>query len=364
MAEEGQAAGEAPDLRGMNRAELEAFARGEGQPAYRGRQLLRWIQGRAVADFDAMTDLPAAWRASLKSRLPLAPAEVVRRQVDPEDGTVKLLLRLRDGELVETVRMRYRYGYSACISTQVGCNVGCRFCASTLGGKRRDLTAGEMAEQALAVQRELLPHGERLSRLVLMGMGEPLENYAETLRFLRLAHEPEGMAISYRRMTLSTSGLAPAIERLAEEGLPVTLAVSLHAPNDELRRRLVPMDNRYPLARLMEAARTYAARTGRRLTFEYVMIDRVNDEPEQARELATLLRGLPGHVNLIPLNESGRGLRSSPPGRIEAFRQVLERSGVEVTVRRSLGRRIDAACGQLRRREAEAPERSPAPLPG
>lgn len=357
MAGSERVAGGPPDLRGFDREAMEAFALGEGQPAYRGRQLLRWIQGRAVTDFEAMTDLPAAWRASLKARIPLEPADVVRRQADPEDGTVKLLLRLADGELVETVRMRYRYGFSACISTQVGCNVGCRFCASTLGGKRRDLTAAEMAEQALAIQRELLPRGERLSRLVLMGMGEPLENYAETVRFLRLAHEPEGLAISYRRMTVSTSGVAPAIERLAEEGLPVTLAVSLHAPNDELRRRLVPMNNRYPIARLMEAVRLYAARTGRRPTFEYVMIDGVNDAAEHARELAGLLRGLPNHVNLIPLNESGRGLASSPAERIEAFRQVLERAGVEVTVRRSLGRRIDAACGQLRRREVEAAAR-------
>ncbi|MDI3316421.1 MAG: 23S rRNA (adenine(2503)-C(2))-methyltransferase RlmN [Bacillota bacterium] len=363
MQDERQAAAGLPDPRGMDRQELEAFARSEGQPAYRGRQLFRWIQGRAATDFESMTDLPAGWRASLAGRIPLEPAEVVRRQVDPEDGTVKLLLRLRDGELVETVRMRYRYGTSACISTQAGCNVGCRFCASTLGGKRRDLTAGEMAEQALAIQRELLPHGERLSRLVLMGMGEPLENYEETVRFLRLAHEPEGMAISYRRMTVSTSGVAPAIERLAGEGLPVTLAISLHAPNDELRRRLVPMNNRYPLARLLEAARSYLERTGRRLTFEYVLIDRVNDEPEHARELAALLHGLLCHVNLIPLNESGRGLVSSPPERIEAFRRVLERSGLQVTVRRSLGQQIDAACGQLRRREVAGGERRRAPLP-
>lgn len=342
------------DLKEMNLAEMEAFFASLGEPRYRAEQVYRWLHRRAVRDFSEMTDLPRPLRDRLEESATVGVLDVVARQADPEDGTVKLLLRLPDGETVEAVLLRYRYGHTVCLSTQVGCRMGCAFCASTVGGLVRDLTAGEMVEQVLAAQRELFSREggaeARVSRAVLMGIGEPLENYEAMVKFMRMLHEPVGMGMSYRHMTLSTCGLVPAIRRLAGEGLPVTLAVSLHAPNDELRGRLMPVNRRYPLAELLPACAEYAERTGRRVTFEYVLIDGVNDLPELARELGRVLRGIPCHVNLIPLNPSGRGLRGSTPERVRTFRAALKRSGVAVTVRRELGTGIEAACGQLRRR--------------
>ena len=364
------------------------------------------------------------------------PTTLLARQADPVDGTVKYLFRLGDGHTVETVLMRYRYGYTACISSQVGCRMGCRFCASTIGGLTRNLSPGEMVEQLLAVNRDLAdptrrgdvrlfpvpspdvlaagPHRagthrsaenrvgqtvsdrrvpaadcapaapdpgslssqsgsgsgdrapeagwDRVSRLVVMGMGEPLENLEAVLSFLRVAHELEGAGIGWRHMTVSTSGLVPGIEALAACALPITLAVSLHAPNDELRDFLVPVNRRYPLAALLPACRAYVERTHRRLTFEYVMISHVNDLAEHARELTKLLRGLQCHVNLIPLNPvRERDLHCSTPEAMERFRAVLHGAGIPATVRRQLGLTIDAACGQLRRREDLALASDPSP---
>lgn len=336
------------NLKDLSLAELEDWFAGLGEDRFRGRQVFRWLHRRAACSFAEMTDLPRELRQRLEGEATPGCALVLRRQEDPRDGTVKFLVGLEDGQAIEAVRLRYRFGFSVCVSTQAGCRMGCVFCASTVGGRARDLSPGEMVEEVLVAERDLGGRGH-VSRVVLMGIGEPLENYAAVVKFLRLLHEPEGLGLSYRRMTLSTCGLVPGIRRLAGEGLPVTLAVSLHAPEDELRSRLMPVNRRYPLAELLPACEEYARRTGRRVTFEYALIDGVNDDPELARALARRLRGMSCHVNLIPLNPSGRGLRGSPPERVEAFRAVLERAGVAVTVRRELGTGIDAACGQLRR---------------
>lgn len=343
---------------GLLREELRGWLAAQGEPAYRGDQVFEWIHRHRVTSFERMTNLPKTLRERLAGAGDLVLADTVALQVDPEDGTRKYLLRLRDGETVEAALMRYRHGHSLCISTQVGCRMGCRFCASTIGGKVRDLSAGEIVSQVLAVQRDLDAEGGRVSHVVVMGIGEPLENYDATVRSLRIVHDPRGLGISWRHMTVSTSGLAPAIRRLADEGMPVTLAVSLHAPNDYLRTRLMPVNAVHPLAELMAACRYYVERTGRRVSFEYIMIDGVNDDPDLARDLAILLDGMLCHVNLIPCNPvPERPYRPSPPERIARFRRVLERAGLTVTVRRTLGRNIDAACGQLRRRAGgPAPE--------
>ncbi|ADU51035.1 23S rRNA m(2)A-2503 methyltransferase [Thermaerobacter marianensis DSM 12885] len=322
-----------------------------GEPAYRGRQIFAWLHRRGVTRFAEMTDLPKDLRRRLEALGdPVVPA-VRRLQVDPQDGTRKYLLELEDGQLIETVLMRHRYGLSLCVSSQVGCAMGCRFCASTLGGLVRNLTAAEMAGQLLVVNRDLAERGQRVSHVVVMGIGEPLQNLDATLQFLRVAHHPQGAGISYRHMTVSTSGLVPRIRQLAHAGLPITLAVSLHAPNDALRSWLMPVNRRWPIAELMDACREYVERTGRRITFEYVLIEDVNDRPEHAAELADLVAGLNGHVNLIPWNPvSERPFRAPSPERVQAFVAALRRRGVNVTVRRELGQRIEAACGQLRRR--------------
>ncbi len=339
-------------LKEMDQAAMRSFLASLGEPAYRGDQLFRWLHRRAAASWEEMSDLPRALRERLAEVADLGVLPVRERLLDPGDGTLKLALELPEGDVIETVGLRYRHGLTACVSSQAGCRMGCAFCASTVGGLSRNLTAAEMVEQVLAVARSL---GERVSRVVVMGMGEPLENYDNLVRFLRLIHEPEGLGIGYRRVTVSTCGLVPAMDRLAAEGLPVTLALSLHAPNDQVRRRLMPVARLHPLAEVLAAARRYAERTGRRVTCEYALVEGVNDLPELARELARVCRGFPVHVNLIPLNPAGRGLTPSPPERVEEFRRILERSGVPVTVRRELGLGIAAACGQLRRRLRGAP---------
>ncbi len=360
------------DVKGMLPEELAALMTAWGEPAYRGRQLFAAMHGRGARSFEEIHTLPAGLRVRLEREAALHAARPLERQVDRGDGTVKYLLGLGDGEAVEAVLMRYHYGYSACVSSQVGCRMGCRFCASTLGGLRRNLRASEMAEQVAFLNADLArragdpeafprPAGmvsdehDRISRLVVMGMGEPLENFDALVRFLRLVHAPEGAGIGWRHLTVSTSGLVDGIDRLAELELPLTLAVSLHAPNDALRDRLVPLNHRFPLHTLLSACRRYAERTGRRLTFEYILIDRVNDLPEHARELGRLLRGLTCHVNLIPMNPvPERDLFASPPEAVARFRGLLRGAGVAVTVRRQLGAGIAAACGQLRRQRGAA----------
>jgi 23S rRNA (adenine2503-C2)-methyltransferase len=336
-----------PDVLSLGPEELGTLVQELGAPSYRGRQLFQALWRDRL---EAWEDL-AAWPRELREaarRWPLARCRVVRSQT-ARDGTEKLLVRLSDGEQVETVLLPHPYGWSVCVSTEVGCAMGCRFCASGLRGKVRRLSAGEMLDQLALADARLRPRGQRVARVDLMGVGEPLDNYAATVRFLRLAHEPLGFGIAYRRMTVSTSGLVPKILQLADEGLPVTLAISLHAPDDALRDRLMPVNRAYPVAAVLEAARTYFARTGRRVTFEYLLIEGVNDGTDAARLLARRLAGMAAHVNLIPWNPVPEfPWRPSPPERVQAFSAVLQAARIPCTVRKELGRDIAAACGQLR----------------
>lgn len=336
-------------LKGMFRDELQGLLLSWGEPPFRADQIYEWIYGKGVCRFADMTNLPLALRARLEQEAEIGCLVTIKVQSAP-DGTAKYLFGLADGEAIESVLLRHDYGLSACVSTQVGCRMGCRFCASTIGGRVRDLDAGEMYDQVLAISREL-PPGQRVSSVVLMGSGEPLDNYDQVMKFIRLLNDPRGLGIGYRHITLSTCGLVPGIRRLAREGLPVTLSVSLHAPDDTLRSQLVPINRRYRLAELLPACMDYAAATGRRVTFEYSLIRRVNDAPRQAHQLAGLLRGTGSHINLIPANPvAGREYERSSPGRVASFRRILEEHGLSVTVRRELGAGIAAACGQLRRR--------------
>lgn len=340
------------ELIGMDLAELEKMSKDQGQPSFRGKQLFSWLYDKRVSSFDEMTNLPKRWREELKEKAKISYPQVVSRQVNSMDGTTKYLLELTDGNTIEAVLLRYRHGNSVCISTQVGCQMGCRFCASTIGGLQRNLTASEMLAQLLAIYRDWPTEEEekRISHVVLMGIGEPLENYEEVMKFLRLVHEPAGFNISYRNITLSTSGLIWGIRKLMKEELPITLAVSLHAPNDALRSTLMPINKKNPLKQLIPVCNEYGESTGRRVTYEYILIDRVNDRVEHARELANLLRGSLAHVNLIPLNPvEERDFNPSKPEAVTKFRDILSERGISVTVRRELGKEIDAACGQLRR---------------
>ncbi|HEY3314499.1 MAG TPA: 23S rRNA (adenine(2503)-C(2))-methyltransferase RlmN [Bacillota bacterium] len=335
------------EFKGLFLEEAEAVLTAIGEPRYRARQILEWIYLRDAADFAAMSNLPASLRARLAAVgriLRLGPAAT---SASGRDETVKFLFRLADGEAVESVLMRYRQWSTACLSTQVGCRMGCAFCASTIGGLVRQLSAGEILDQVLRLRAET---GETVGRVVIMGTGEPLDNYEATVRFIRLIHQPYSLGLGYRHITVSTSGLVPGIERLAAEGLPVTLAVSLHAPRDELRRQIMPVARRWGLADLIGAADRYAEVTGRRVTYEYTLIGGLNDGPREADELARLLAGHLAHVNLIPLNPvPERGFSRPGQAVVQAFLGRLERAGISATIRRELGSDINAACGQLRR---------------
>lgn len=318
-----------------------------GLPAYRAEQIFRWLH-RGAGSFAEMSDLPKALREALEERFRLAAPTVLRRQ-ESADGTVKYLWRLGDGNAVESVVMRYRYGNTVCISSQVGCRQGCVFCASSGLGLVRDLSPGEMLEEVLYSG---LDSGAKITGVVLMGIGEPLENYDNVMRFLRLVNAADGMNIGMRHISLSTCGLVPRIEQLAQEDLQLTLSVSLHAPDDETRKKLMPVARRYDLASLMEACGAYYGKTGRRISFEYAPIRGVNDSPQQAKLLAERMRDVHGHVNIIPLNRvPGSALE---PGNAQGFAARLRELGCNATVRRRLGADIDAACGQLRRKEAKA----------
>lgn len=342
-------------LLGQPRGELEAIAASWGECPYRGRQLARWIYRAGARDFAEMTDLPAAWRQLLAERAEIGRGRVIQSQ-RATDGTVKLLLELTDGARIETVVLPYRDRTSVCLSSQVGCPVGCTFCATATMGLERNLDAGEIVEQVL-VAREYAPPrpGPPITHAVVMGMGEPLLNYEPLVAALRLMHDEIGL--SYRHLTVSTAGYVPGIRRLAAEGLPITLALSLHAPSDELRNSLVPLGRRYPLAELMSAVREYVLRTGRRVTVEYLLLATVNDEEAHARQLARLLAGTIAHVNLIPWNpvRSLASFVAPSRERIRRFRAVLERHGIVVTQRVERGQEIDAACGQLVTAGREAP---------
>lgn len=348
-----------PDLRSLDEEELVRWMEELGEPGYRGRQLARWVHGRGARGFEAMTDLPLALRRQLAERARLSCLRVLRRTTSADGTTTKYLLACEDGSTVESVWMRYADGRrSACVSTQVGCGMGCTFCATGLRGLGRNLTPGEITDQVHVMQQA---QGERVTHVVFMGMGEPLANLDATVRAVRLLNAPYGLHVGIRRITVSTVGLVPQIRRLAELRLGFTLAVSLHAPDDDLRSHLVPVNRRYPLAELLDACREYVARTGRRVTFEYVLLEGVNDTPTHARALAERLKGLLCHVNLIPWNPVP-SLPYRRPGveRVRAFAHVLRAQGVPVTVRVERGVDILAACGQLR--EATSPGREPSRL--
>ncbi|MBQ2307293.1 MAG: 23S rRNA (adenine(2503)-C(2))-methyltransferase RlmN [Clostridia bacterium] len=318
-------------------------------PDYRVRQLEKWL-ARGVS-FDEMTDLPAELRRTLSETYGDGVLRTVGKLVSAVDGTVKYLFDLGDGNLIESVLMKYKYGYSACVSTQAGCKMGCTFCASAKAGFGRDLTAGEIAGQIKAMERDA---GVKVGHVVMMGVGEPLDNFDNVLAFMHIAHDPEGLNISYRKMSLSTCGLIPGIKRLMEEDLPITLSVSLHSPFQEERARMMPVANKYSLDKLLEICKIYSSGTGRRVTYEYAMISGVNDTDAHADELIRLLGGTLCHINLIPVNTvKGTGYARAQRERIDSFRARLERGGLAATVRRAMGRDIEAACGQLRRQALE-----------
>ncbi len=329
----------------MTLEELTAWLKDQGEPAFRAKQVFKWLY-RGVTSFEEMTDLSKALRQRLAETALLTPPQVARKQVSQEDGTIKYLWRLSDGNCVESVLMRYQHGNTVCISCQVGCRMGCAFCASTIAGKVRDLTPAEMADQVLFTQ---LDSGAPISNIVLMGIGEPLDNFDTVLRFLTLVNHPDGLNIGMRHISLSTCGLTRKIDKLAQHGLQLTLSVSLHAPDDETRSRIMPVNQGVGVERLMETCRRYFETTGRRISYEYAMIDGVNDADWQADLLAKRLKGAPAHVNLIPLNEVEES-PLKPSRRVAAFQKRLEGHGVTVTVRRRLGGDIDASCGQLRRK--------------
>ena len=335
------------NLRSLTLAELADLLKTMGQPSFRAKQVFTWLH-RGIRSFDEMTDLPKTLRTALAENYPLYTPQAVRRQESARDGTVKYLWRLSDGNCVETVLMRYHYGNTVCISTEVGCRMGCAFCASTLGGLVRRLEPAEMLDQVLFTQ---LDSGLPISHIVLMGIGEPLDNFDNVLKFLENVNSPLGLNISMRHISLSTCGLVPKIDALAEKKLQLTLSVSLHAPNNSVRDTIMPVNRAYPMEELIAACRRYYQATSRRISFEYAMIDGVNDTPAAARELLEKMRGLPAHFNLIPLNRVEESpLKPSSRAAVAEFQRILEQGGIPATVRRTLGGDIDASCGQLRRK--------------
>ena len=335
------------NLKSMTLPELSACLKEMGQPAFRAKQVYTWLH-KGVRSYEEMTNVPQTLRAALAEKFPICPPKVVRKQESQKDGTIKYLWKLSDGNCVETVLMRYHYGNTVCISTEVGCRMGCAFCASTLGGLVRKLEPFEMLDQVLFTQ---VDSGLPVSHIVLMGIGEPLDNFDNVMRFLELVNSPDGMNISMRHISLSTCGLVPKIDELAKRKLQLTLSVSLHAPNDEIRNRIMPVNKAYPTEELLAACRRYYGETSRRISFEYAMIDGVNDTEAAAKELLRRMKGLPAHFNLIPLNHVEESpLKPSTKTAVARFQKILEDGGIPATVRRTLGGDIDASCGQLRRK--------------
>ena len=333
------------DLKSMTLPEMTNALKAMGQPAFRGKQVFTWLH-KGVTSFDEMTNLPKDLRDKLKSEFTLTVPKVARKQVSRQDGTIKYLWELADGNCIESVLMRYHHGNTVCISSQVGCRMGCAFCASTVAGKVRDLTPAEMLDQVLFTQ---LDSGLEISNIVLMGIGEPMDNLDTVLRFLELVNHSDGMNIGMRHISLSTCGVIPGIHRLADLGLQLTLSVSLHAPDSETRSKIMPVNRAYDVEELFDACHDYFKKTGRRISFEYAMIDGFNDTDACATELASRLRGMLCHVNLIPVNNvREKNYKKSKEDRIRRFSEILEQNGLTVTVRRTLGSDINASCGQLR----------------
>ena len=335
------------NLKSLTQPELANILKELGQPAFRAKQIFTWLH-RGVRSYDEMTNLPKGLRDTLAQPYPIHAPRVVRKQESKKDGTIKYLWELSDGNCVETVLMRYNYGNTVCISTEVGCRMGCAFCASTIGGLVRRLEPYEMLDEVLFTQ---IDSGLPISRIVLMGIGEPLDNFDNVMRFLELVNSPDGMNISMRHISLSTCGLIPRIDELAAKKLQISLAISLHGPNNEIRNQVMPVNKAYPIEDLLEACRRYYAATSRRIHFEYAMIDGVNDRDEDAREILRRMKGLPAHFNLIPLNHVEESpLKPSSKTQVARFQKLLEAGGITATVRRTLGGDIDASCGQLRRK--------------
>lgn len=335
------------DIKSMDEAQLEAYFEQLGEKKFRASQVYQWLHQKLVTDFEQMTNLPESLRKTLKENCRLTALTAERVQVSQIDGTSKYLFKLYDGNLIESVLMKYHHGNSVCISSQVGCRMGCRFCASTQGGRVRNLTAGEIANEVYAAARDT---GERVSHIVLMGIGEPLDNFDHVMDFLSIISSPNGVNIGMRNISLSTCGLVPMIYKLAERHLGLTLSVSLHAPTDEMRSSMMPINDVYPVEQLIRACRDYQQETGRRVSFEYSMVNGVNDSPQTARRLAQLIKGMGAHVNLIPINPvDGSPYSATDAANVKRFQTLLTELGVNATVRRRLGTDISAACGQLRR---------------
>ncbi|MCD8143014.1 MAG: 23S rRNA (adenine(2503)-C(2))-methyltransferase RlmN [Clostridiales bacterium] len=339
------------DIKSLSRAELAALVAELGEPSFRAKQIFTWLQ-KGVESFDEMTNLSKPLRRKLEERCTLSVPVVERKQVSRLDGTIKYLWRLADGNCIETVIMRYKHGNTICVSSEVGCLMGCAFCASTVGGLVRRLTPAEILDQVIFSQKD---SGLPISNIVLMGIGEPMDNLDAVLRFLELVNDPDGLNIGMRHISLSTCGIVPGIRRLGALDLQLTLSVSLHAPDNETRNTLMPVNRAYPVEELFAACHWYFQETGRRISFEYAMIDGVNDHDWQADLIVKQLKGMPGHVNLIPLNDV-RESPLKPSKRVAAFQKRLEAQGVTATVRRKLGGDIDASCGQLRRKTMQLEE--------
>ena len=337
------------DIKSLTLEELKEEMEGLGEKPFRAKQLYQWMHVKLARGFDEMTNLPLSLREKCAGEYEYTSVKTVRMQESAIDGTRKYLFELHDGSLVESVWMKYKHGNSVCISSQVGCRMGCAFCASTIDGLERSLKPSEMLDQIYTIT---LLTGERVSNVVVMGTGEPLDNYDNLLKFLKLLTDENGLHISQRNITVSTCGLVPRMRQLADEQLQITLALSLHATTDEKRRKLMPIANKYSIAELMETCAYYFEKTGRRITFEYSLVGGVNDKEEDARELIALIRDLNCHVNLIPVNPvRERDFVQSGAPEIAAFKNKLEKNGINVTIRREMGRDIDGACGQLRRRQ-------------
>ncbi len=339
------------DIKSLTYKQLEGYLAELKQPKFRAKQIYAWLHQKLVTDFSQMTNLPKNLIAVLEEDCTITKAKMIRKLESKLDGTKKYLLQFEDGELVETVLMKYHHGYSICISCEIGCKMGCTFCASTKAGFVRRLSVSEILEQVYFVQRDL---SERIGHIVMMGIGEPLDNYDNVLQFLRMISDENGLNIGMRNISVSTCGIVPKIRELQKEQLGITLSISLHAPFDDLRSRTMPINRSYPIGELLEACRDYAADTGRRISFEYALIKDFNDTTECAAELVRLLKGMLCHVNLIPVNEiKETDYQKSEQQNIRRFEQYLNSHGITATVRRTLGSDINAACGQLRREQGK-----------
>lgn len=335
------------DLKSMNFEQVKAVMEELGEKAFRAKQIYEWMHTKLVDSFDEMTNLSKALRDKLSENFELTSLRVVDKRESAKDGTCKFLFELSDNRVIESVLMKYKHGNSVCISSQVGCRMGCRFCASTLGGLERNLTPAEMLDQIYKIQKM---SGERVSNVVLMGTGEPLDNYDNVLQFIQLLTDENGLNISQRNITVSTCGLVNRIRDLANEELQITLAISLHAPNDKIRKEIMPIANKYTINEIVDAVTFYYNKTGRRISFEYSLVEGVNDSEENAKELIHVVRGLNCHVNLIPVNPiKERDFKQTQMQFVQNFKNILEKNRINVTIRREMGSDIDAACGQLRK---------------